>query len=110
VQRVNKGDKMNFSHIIERSSTDASIKCYSSNIIEASIRTTGPQGGDAGHGGRSVLTIEAEPNTHWVVTIDGKEIEDPKTLKIMMLGDTEMETFQGILDFVAAEHRRLSED
>lgn len=67
----------------------------SANILEVEAGTTGPCGGDSGHGGRTMLRIADAAGTDINVTWD----ENNKDLLIELGGDAEMSTFIGALEF-----------
>lgn len=73
----------------------------SANILNVSVGTNCPQGGDAGHGGRTMLRLIDEAGTAWRVTVDGKTTVDPGTIEIVLYGDCEAETFAESLEFAA---------
>lgn len=81
---------------------------FSCNILEANVGSNCPCGGDGGHGGKTYLKIADGSNTGWNITIaerDGTEyyFEQPKSIALELLGDTENETFIQLLDFALKE-------
>jgi hypothetical protein len=70
----------------------------SCNILEATADTNTPQGGDAGHGGETVLHLTDVAGTDWTIYVDGKEIEfGPHEVELRLGGDSEGETFADAL-------------
>lgn len=66
---------------------------YSANIIEAEVGTTGFQGGDTGHGGRTYFRLKDLGSTDMLVTSKDDEV----TMEFG--GDTELDTFIQSLEF-----------
>lgn len=81
------------------------MKFQSANLLEAEVGTNTPQGGDAGHGGKTIFTIRnPHLNTSMEVEVqDDKNkktlIETPKEVTIRLFGDTEANTFIEALKF-----------
>ena len=83
------------------------------NILSVEVGTTGPQGGDTGHGGRTYFRISNDASTDMrciVVTSRGKRYEfdnavDVDQIEIMFGGDSELDTFISALDFAAEKLR-----
>ena len=75
----------------------SSQEFVSANIIRISVGTNTPQGGDSGHGGKTIFKFEDLGGTDWKLT----ELENGFTLTLG--GDCEADTFiQGLL-FAASE-------
>lgn len=70
----------------------------SANIIGVTLEHNGLQGGDAGHGGFVKLVINDLGNTF--MQVNG---EDCKSLKLVLRGDTERETFLAAFKMVVKE-------
>jgi len=49
--------------------------------------------------GRTILVLENEGGCAWDVEVDGKKIENPKRITIVMYGDDEAERFVEALEF-----------
>jgi hypothetical protein len=89
---------------------DQSPNC---NILSYEVGTTGPQGGDTGHGGRTYFRISDDASTDMrciVKTHDGKTHEfdgaaDVAQIEIMFGGDSELDTFIEALEFAAEKLR-----
>jgi hypothetical protein len=86
----------------------------SANILRVEAGTNCPQGGDAGHGGRTYFSLRDLGGTAWQVRVrssDGQTrvIEQPVSIEIVLAGDTEHETFTAGLEF-ALEALRPSPD
>ena len=81
----------------------------SCNILSVEVGTTGPQGGDTGHGGRTYFRITNDASTDMrciVKTQRGKTYKfndavDVDQIEIMFGGDSELDTFISALDFAA---------
>lgn len=79
-----------FVEVFMRAIIDVVVKAkesfYDACVLNASIATTGPQGGDAGHGGFAQVTIQ----------IEGEPIQvsqfDDDTVVLRVQGDAEMRT------------------
>lgn len=65
----------------------------SANILQVSVGTTGPKGGDSGHGGRTVFAL------HDLGSTDMTVIPDETGVTIEFGGDTELHTFIEALEF-----------
>lgn len=91
---------------------------YGANLLEVSVGSNCPRGGDAGHGGRTYLRLTDNGGTAWEIRIEGGffqrrddsegEIiyEDPNSIKIVLGGDSEADTFLNCLKFAV---RKLEE-
>lgn len=84
------------------------------NILEVDVGTNAPQGGDSGHGGRTVFRLEDQASTAWSLYVSpeyGDEIvvEQPNSIEIVLGGDAEAQTFIEALEFAASELRRQLE-
>jgi len=84
----------------------------SANILSISAGTTAIQQGDAGCGGRTLISIEDEGSTSWAVRVIPchsqpyivGDAEDPCSLKrieILLGGNTEADTIAEALEFAA---------
>jgi hypothetical protein len=73
---------------------------YSANILRVAAGTNCPQGGDAGHGGKTIFRLTDEGATHMVVRVNGEEYPaDVHSVAIEVGGDTECATFIEALEF-----------
>ena len=63
--------------------------------------TNYPQGGDSGHGGRTVFRIIDDGATSMAVRVNGKEGSDASSVEIILRGDCEAECFAEALEFAA---------
>ena len=77
------------------------------NILDCWIGTTGECGGDAGHGGHTYIKLENPGGTAWKATIDGKEYDDPKSIRIDVYGDAELRTLAKALKFAAKKLEKV---
>lgn len=66
----------------------------SANILEIEVGTTGYQGGDTGHGGRTYLRLKDLASTD--LSINGKQADE---VVMELGGDTELATFIESLEF-----------
>ena len=80
----------------------------SCNLLTVTVGTNCPQGGDGGHGGRTVLRLSEDGGPFIVKTDSGEEYA--QFVEITMEGDTEGETFLDALKFavMVLEKQRLS--
>jgi len=69
------------------------------NILEVEVGTTGFQGGDTGHGGRTYLRIENLASTDINVAVIKDDNFDTQGLTLELGGDAELETFIEALEF-----------
>lgn len=67
----------------------------SANILEVEAGTTGPCGGDSGHGGRTMLRIADAAGTD----IEVEWNPEKKEVTILLGGDAEMGTFVAALRY-----------
>jgi hypothetical protein len=73
----------------------------SNNILKVTAGTNGPQGGDAGHGGRTLLRLVNEGFTDWTIRIDEEEFPGPGEIELILGGDCEGDSFAEALEFAA---------
>lgn len=73
--------------------------CCDVNCLVVEVGTNTPKGGDAGHGGRTLFELTDKSMTAWEVTVDGKRIRQPNTIKIELFGDSEALSFIEALEF-----------
>jgi hypothetical protein len=71
----------------------------SANILTVEVGTNCPQGGDSGHGGRTVLRLINGASTDMSVGVDGAVPESVDSVEILLGGDTECETLLKSLEF-----------
>ncbi len=71
------------------------------NALTVQAGTNCPQGGDSGHGGRTVLRIINEAHTDLRVRINGGAMEEVEQVEILLGGDCEAFTFAEGLEFAA---------
>ena len=79
----------------------------SCNQLRVTVGTNCPQGGDSGHGGRTVLILE-NPNGDFRCGIDGAPVSHASKVEIVAGGDSEFQTLLEGLEF-AVETLRLLE-
>ena len=88
----------------------ARYEAHSANALAVEVTTNTPAGGDAGHGGVTVLVLEDLASTSWSIEVMNEEgvssvCSDPCRLTLIFRGDTECETLIKCLDF-AVKHLR----
>jgi hypothetical protein len=74
------------------------------NILKVEVGTNCPMGGDAGHGGKTILRLSDEASTAWDIVVKDSygnvnTIESPKEIELKLYGDSEAETFIEALEF-----------
>lgn len=72
---------------------------YNCNVLEAEARTTGYQGGDSGHGGRTYFRIEDQAATNIRVRLLSDNI-GTTGFEVVLGGDSELETMICALKFI----------
>jgi hypothetical protein len=77
-------------------------ECNSSNLLEVQVGTNCPQGGDAGHGGRTLFRLTDRAGTAMTCRINDGEVVDASKIEIVFAGDSECETFTEALAFALA--------
>lgn len=76
-----------------------------SNSLTVTIGSNGIQGGDYGHGGRTLFRLKDEGGTAWAVRLDGRAVGSPNQIEISLGGDHEAETLALALEFAAKKLR-----
>jgi len=86
------------------------------NLLRVSAGTTCPAGGDAGHGGRTLVLLEDRGGTSWGVRITSHSGQsytigaplnlDLKSVEILLGGDAEADTIAEALEFAAETIRK----
>lgn len=71
----------------------------SANILKIQIGTNCPQGGDSGHGGRTILRLIDAGGTAMQVRLNGGKLVNTSSLEILLGGDSECDTFIEALEF-----------
>ena len=74
-----------------------SVDCL--NWLTVDVGTNCPQGGDWGHGGRTVLRIINEHQTNIQVGVDRGPLKPVDQIEIVLGGDSEASTFLEGLEF-----------
>lgn len=72
----------------------------SANILEVEAGTTGYQGGDSGHGGRTYFRIEDAVSTDMEVRVARDRFGDTTGFEVFLGGDCELETMIRALKFI----------
>jgi hypothetical protein len=70
-------------------------------MLSVEAGTNCPQGGDSGHGGRTVFRLSDDGSTTMSVRINGRRVKNVQTIEIVLGGDSEAETFIEALEFAA---------
>jgi type V secretory pathway adhesin AidA len=82
----------------------------SANILEVEVGTTGFQGGDTGHGGRTYLKIQDLGCTDINVYLVKDQYFDTKGFTLELGGDTELKTFIEALEFAVKILKKQSKE
>lgn len=69
------------------------------NTLTVEVGTNGYQGGDSGHGGRTVLILKDDGSTYLRCSINGQQTQDVERIEIVLGGDSELTTFLDGLRF-----------
>ncbi len=77
------------------------------DMFYVTVGTTGPQGGDSGHGGRTVLKIDAGTSCDFRLRLgNDDEWVSADGISLLVGGDFEMEAFLEALRFAVRELER----
>ena len=68
-------------------------------VLKVEVGTNCPQGGDAGHGGKTVLRFINLASTAMEVSADGCDAFEADTIEVCLYGDCAGECFVEALDF-----------
>ena len=69
------------------------------NIMAVEVGTNCPQGGDSGHGGRTVMRFLDYSNTTMAASINGSALVPAQKIEIVLGGDCEHRAMVEALDF-----------
>lgn len=87
------------------------IEIQNANILSVGVYTTGYCGGDAGHGGKTYISLKDIASTYMGVKINGNKYEPfDNHLEIELKGDSELKTFIEALEFILSELKPKAED
>jgi hypothetical protein len=87
---------------IDEESIVASVDEFlSANLLRVTVGTNCPQGGDSGHGGRTVLIFEDLGGTDLRCSVDSEAASYTKRIEVVLGGDSECATFIQALEFAA---------
>jgi len=86
-----------------------SIHIASANTLLVEVGTNCPQGGDGGHGGRTVLRLSDGGGTAMKCRVNDGALLDADKIEIVLSGDSECETFTQALEFALAVLRSKSD-
>src|SRR4051794_14876147 len=80
------------------------FEAFEANQLSIEVGSNCPQGGDAGHGGRTVLKLKDEGNTNFRVHIRGHdgsegEVQDCSEVTLIFSGDSERQTLLACLEY-----------
>jgi len=75
------------------------------NIFEVEVGTTGFQGGDYGHGGRTYFALYDRASTAIKAMVKESRCGD-KGVEIILGGDSELRTFLAALEYAVLELKR----
>jgi hypothetical protein len=78
------------------------------NILEVQVGTNCPQGGDHGHGGRTLFRLINHASTSMQCRINDATLADADKIEIILGGDAEHETFIKALEFALSVLRSQS--
>lgn len=67
--------------------------------------TNCPQGGDSGHGGRTVFRLFDDGATVMEASVNGRPLEEASRIEIVLGGDAEADCFFEALEFAIATYR-----
>jgi len=84
------------------------------NIIKVEAGTNTPRGGDASHGGKTIIRLTNLASTAWnysVTTEDGIKIdfEQPHDITLTLFGDHEADTVADALEWAARTIRKIQQ-
>jgi hypothetical protein len=82
------------------------LEIPSGNLMGVEVGTNCPQGGDSGHGGRTVLRLLDLGGTAMAARINKGSLVDAERVEIILGGDCERETLMEALEFVLAVLRK----
>lgn len=83
-------------HSVTSYKTKDVIEC---NWLKVAVGTNGYQGGDTGHGGRTLFELHNESCTDMRVSVNGGNLTDADHVAIVLGGDCELSTFKQSLLF-----------
>ena len=72
------------------------------NLLKVTVGTNCPNGGDSGHGGRTLFRLTNEGSTDISVRVEGGELQSVDSVEIVLRGDTECETFIQALEYAVS--------
>jgi len=95
--------------IVDGVAVATEIKEFEScNMLRAEAGTTGPQGGDSGHGGRTYFSIRDIGSTDIQVRALSEMTRGGTGFEVKLGGDTELETIIDALKFIVRVLERES--
>jgi hypothetical protein len=82
---------------------------FCANNLRVTVGTNCPQGGDSGHGGRTVLILEDTAGTDLRCSMDSTSASYTQRIEIVLGGDSECDTFIQALEFAARTLKLLQQ-
>jgi len=82
-------------HLVKTQSRTCEDFC----VLTVTAGTNCPQGGDAGHGGRTIFRLQDEGGTAATISIDGQEHQPFDRFELILSGDAEYKLFVEALEF-----------
>lgn len=80
------------------------------NILEVEVGTTGLRGGDAGHGGETLIRFTDHSSTAWEMLAKDYSglyhFQDLQEFQLKLYGDSELQTFIEGLEFILSELKK----
>ena len=70
------------------------------NVLRVEAGTNCPQGGDTGHGGRTLIRLRNVGSTDMSVRVNGGSLQAAESVEIVLGGDAEHGTIVDALEFV----------
>lgn len=72
------------------------------NILSITVGTNCPNGGDSGHGGRTLFRLTNDASTDMSARVNGGQLQSVESVEIVLGGDTECETFIQALEYATS--------
>lgn len=90
--------------------TICSKEIINANILKVHVGTNCPQGGDAGHGGRTLFKLTDRGGTSMRCRVNGGQSVEASEIEIILRGDAECESFTRALAFALNTLHSKSDD
>lgn len=85
-----------------------SHEAHAFNTLRVDVGSNCPQGGDSGHGGRTLLRLTNLASTDMRVAIDGNTYQDVESVSLAFGGDSECDTLIECLEFALARLKQAT--